>query len=73
MRTLIIAALALTAGATLTQPADAQGWGSRLKKAAEEAAKRKVEQRVEQRAGEATDKALDGAEAGVKCAATDTA
>ncbi|HEX6630934.1 MAG TPA: hypothetical protein VF048_07575, partial [Gemmatimonadaceae bacterium] len=70
MRTLIIAALAITASATLAQPADAQ-WGSRLKKAAEEAAKRKVEQRVEQRAGEATDKALDGAESGVKCAATD--
>jgi outer membrane protein OmpA-like peptidoglycan-associated protein len=72
MRKLIIAVLALLASAALAQPAHAQ-WGSRLKKAAEEAAKRKVEQRVERRAGEATDKALDGAEAGVKCAAGDEA
>jgi outer membrane protein OmpA-like peptidoglycan-associated protein len=50
-------------------PADAQSWGDRLKKKAEEAAKRKVEDRTEKRAGEAADKALDKAE----CAATDRA
>ena len=70
MRKIIMVVLALSASVTLAAPAHAQ-WGSRLKKAAEEAAKRKVEQRVEQRAGEATDKVLDGAESGVKCAATD--
>jgi OOP family OmpA-OmpF porin len=47
--------------------ADAQSWGDRLKKKAEEAAKRKVEGRTEQRAGEAADKALDK----VECAAAD--
>jgi OmpA-OmpF porin, OOP family len=59
--------LPLAAGSPAT--ADAQSWGDRLKKKAEEAAKRKVEERTEKRAGEAADKVLDKAE----CAATDKA
>lgn len=62
---------AVTAVVTLgvPVPAEAQSWGDRLKKKAEEAAKRKAEERVDKRAGEATDKALDK----VECAATDKA
>ncbi|MDQ3696725.1 MAG: OmpA family protein [Gemmatimonadota bacterium] len=54
-------------------PADAQGFGDRLKKKAEEAAKRKAEERVVKKAGDAADAALDKAENSVKCAATDQA
>jgi outer membrane protein OmpA-like peptidoglycan-associated protein len=72
--TRVVSALAVLAAALVTaSPAEAQGFGDRLKKRAEEAAKRKIEQRVDKRAGEATDKALDGAEGAVKCAATDQA
>lgn len=56
--------LALAGGAV---SAEAQGFGDRLKKKAQEAAKRKVEERADQRSGEATDAALDKAE----CAASD--
>lgn len=52
--------------------AEAQGFGDRLRRRAEEAAKRKVEERTEKKAGEATDKALDKAECsvpGAKCEA----
>ena len=63
----VLGSLALGA----TQAAHAQGFGDRLKRAAQEAAKRKAEQRVEQRAGEATDAALNKAEGTVKCAASD--
>ena len=50
--------------------AEAQGFGDRLRKRAEEAAKRKVEERTEKNTEEATDKALDKAECkipGKKC------
>jgi outer membrane protein OmpA-like peptidoglycan-associated protein len=60
---------ALTLAAVPMAGADAQSWGDRLKKKAEEAAKKKVEQRTEKRAGEAADKALDT----VECAASDKA
>lgn len=60
---------ALAATATLAAPADAQGFGDRLKRAAKEAAARKVEERVETRAGEVADAALDGAEQGARGAA----
>jgi outer membrane protein OmpA-like peptidoglycan-associated protein len=63
-----VAAVAILT-ATSSTPADAQSWGDRLKKKAEEAAKKKVEERTEKRAGEAADKALDKAE----CAASDRA
>jgi OOP family OmpA-OmpF porin len=63
-----VAAVAILT-ATSSMPADAQSWGDRLKKKAEEAAKKKVEERTEKRAGEAADKALDKAE----CAASDRA
>jgi OmpA-OmpF porin, OOP family len=62
-----VATLALSAGSPAS--ADAQSWGDKLKKKAEEAAKKKAEERTEKRAGEAADKALDKAE----CAATDKA
>jgi OOP family OmpA-OmpF porin len=67
--TAVTAVTTFALAATLPASADAQGWGDRLKKKAEEAAKRKVEERTEKRAGEAADKALDKAE----CAATDKA
>jgi OOP family OmpA-OmpF porin len=67
--TAVTAVTIFALAATLPASADAQGWGDRLKKKAEEAAKRKVEERTEKRAGEAADKALDKAE----CAATDKA
>jgi outer membrane protein OmpA-like peptidoglycan-associated protein len=73
MRTMIVAALAVASSVLLVEPAQAQGWGDRLKKRAEEAAKRKVEERVERRAGEATDRALNGAEGAARCAAADSA
>jgi outer membrane protein OmpA-like peptidoglycan-associated protein len=63
----VLGSLALGA----TQAANAQGFGDRLKRAAQEAAKRKAEQRVEQRAGEAADAAMNKAEGTVKCAASD--
>jgi outer membrane protein OmpA-like peptidoglycan-associated protein len=63
----VLGSLALGA----TQAAHAQGFGDRLKRAAQEAAKRKAEQRVEQRAGEAADAAMNKAEGTVKCAASD--
>jgi outer membrane protein OmpA-like peptidoglycan-associated protein len=62
-------ATALALAVLPTARVDAQSWGDRLKKKAEEAAKRKVEERTEKRAGQAADKALDKAE----CAATDKA
>ena len=62
----VLTALTLAVAAP-TASADAQGWGAKLKKKAEEAAKRKVEERTEKRTEEATDKVLDAAE----CAATD--
>src|SRR5688572_20831209 len=70
----LAAVTALTAVATLLAAvspaaADAQSWGDRLRKKAEEAAKKKAEERTEKRAGEAADKALDK----VECAATDKA
>jgi OmpA-OmpF porin, OOP family len=64
-----LAAVTTLALAASPASADAQSWGDRLKKKAEEAAKKKVEERTEKRAGEAADKALDKAE----CAATDKA
>ena len=63
----VLTTLSLAAVSPVT--VDAQSFGDRLKKRAEEAAKRKVEERTEKRAGEAADKALDKAE----CAATDRA
>ena len=63
----LAAALALVAAPAAL---DAQGFGDRLRKRAEEAAKRKVEQRTEKKAEEATDAALDKAECsvpGTKC------
>ena len=62
-------ATVLVLAAAPTRSADAQSWGDRLKKKAEEAAKRKVEERTEKRAGEAADKALDK----VECTASDKA
>jgi OmpA-OmpF porin, OOP family len=64
-----LAAVTTLALAASPASADAQSWGDRLKKKAEEAAKKKVEERTEKRAGEAADKALDKAE----CAASDKA
>ncbi|HEU4564353.1 MAG TPA: OmpA family protein [Gemmatimonadaceae bacterium] len=66
---LTMAAALLAAAA----PADAQGFGSRLKKRAEEAAKRTIENRVDEKSTEATDAALDKTENTVKCAASDKA
>lgn len=66
---LTMAAALLVAAA----PAGAQGFGSRLKKRAEEAAKRTIENRVDEKSAEATDAALDKTENSVKCAASDKA
>ena len=67
----LVAALALAMAPAMAPAAlEAQGFGERLKRKAEEAAKRKVEQRTERKAEEATDKALDKAECsvpGTKC------
>jgi len=70
-KTPIVVGISLALAVGVAQAADAQGFGDRLKKRAEEAAKRKVEQRTEQRTGEAVDKALTKVENAVKCAATD--
>jgi outer membrane protein OmpA-like peptidoglycan-associated protein len=70
--TLATGLAALAATATLAAPADAQGFGDRLKRAAKEAAARKVEERVEERASQAADAALDGAEQGARGAAKGT-
>lgn len=64
---LLLTVTAAMLAMSIATPAEAQGWGDRLKKKAEEAAKKKAEERTERRAGEAADKALDRAE----CAASD--
>ena len=67
--TWLILAAALTVSA-VPAAAEAQGFGDRLRRRAEEAAKRKVEERTEKNTEEATDKALDKAECkipGKKC------
>ena len=67
---LVIAALAALPS-FVPSTAQAQGWGDRLKKKAEEAAKRATERRVDEKATEATNAAMDKAERSVKCAASD--
>jgi outer membrane protein OmpA-like peptidoglycan-associated protein len=67
-RVLVLAAVAALAAAA-PHTADAQSWGDRLKKKAEEAAKRAAETRVERRTGDAVNGALDAVEGSVKGAA----
>lgn len=72
-RNLVLPLILAVAAAVTVPSADAQSFGDRLKKRAEEAAKRRVENRVDREAGEATDAAMDKAGSTVKCAATDKA
>ena len=69
----VAAFVALVAALTIIpqHAADAQSFGDRLKKRAEEAAKRAAEARADQKATEATNAAMDKAENVVKCAASD--
>jgi outer membrane protein OmpA-like peptidoglycan-associated protein len=62
----VLAALCCTAVA----PAQAQSFGDRLRRRAEEAAKRAAEARVERRTTQAANAAMDGTEQTVSCAAT---